>query len=538
MLLDSAVQPDHVLGDHPKLIPTQLLAAKTFYLRVLHATLDAPFKDPEALPFTSEPVDGITMSEALAGPDASLWRQAMDSEYQSLLDNCTWELVPAPPQRKLVTCKWLLCKKLQSDALAAQFRFLIHQMDVRTAFLHGELEEEIYMKQPPGYVSTEHLNYVCKILKSLYGLKQSPHQWYRHFHQCMLDLGYIRFTSEPNIYTRHTRGVFFLPAIYVDDILLLSNSEPALLTAKEDLQSVFSMTDMGSLHFCLGIQVFQDPSKGSIHICQESYTQSLLKKFSMETCKGIDTPLPANVKIKQADSLATTATSSSPFPYANILGGIRYLVTCTRPDISFAANVLSRFLSSPGAMHIQYLKRVMRCLQQTKKLGLTYLSVTPQPSPSLNGYSDANWGGDQDTLHSTSGYTYLLFGAALAWQSKKQDRVTLSSTEAEYMTMTLSLKEGISLKNLLMETILFKDEPLLLHCDNMSDITLAKNLKHFRKTKHIAMKLHSIRELIAKGSLQLAHVRTELQWPDFLTKSLPKAKHLMSCQQLGLNSLK
>ncbi|MCO5586748.1 hypothetical protein L7F22_040690 [Adiantum nelumboides] len=208
-LHDSAVQPDHVLGDHPKLIPTQLLAAEAFYLQVLHATLDAPFEDTEALPFTSEPVDGITMSEALAGLDASLWRQAMDSEYQSLLDNGTWELVPAPPQRKLVTCKWLLCKKLQPDgtisrykaclvardfsqvlgidygetfspmlritsfwvliALAAQFRFLIHQMDVRTAFLHGDLEEEIYMKQPLGYVSTEHPNYVCKLLKSLMG---------------------------------------------------------------------------------------------------------------------------------------------------------------------------------------------------------------------------------------------------------------------------------------------------------------------------------------------------------------------------------
>ncbi|MCO5612439.1 hypothetical protein L7F22_066706 [Adiantum nelumboides] len=222
VLLDSAVQPDHVLGDHPKLIPTQLLAAEAFYLQVLHATWDAPSEDLGALPFTSEPVDGITMSEALAGPNASLWQQAMDSEYQSLLDNGTWELVPAPPQQKLVTCKWLLCKKLRPDgtisrykarlvargfsqvpdidygetfspvlritsfwvliALAAQFRFLIHQMDVRTAFLHGDLEEEIYMKQPPGYVSTEHPNYVCKLLKSLYGLKQSPRQWYRRFH--------------------------------------------------------------------------------------------------------------------------------------------------------------------------------------------------------------------------------------------------------------------------------------------------------------------------------------------------------------------
>ncbi|MCO5559997.1 hypothetical protein L7F22_013602 [Adiantum nelumboides] len=349
--------------------------------------------------------------------------------------------------------------------------------------------------------------------------------------------GYVRFTSEPNIYSRHISGVFLLLVIYVNDILLLSNSESALSAAKEEEHSSFSMSDMGVLHSCLGIQVVHDPSKGSIHISQQFYTQSLLKKFSMETCKGVDTPLPANVKFKRTNSLADTASSTPQFPYANILGGIRYLVTCTHPDICFAANVVSHFMSSPSAIHIQYLKRVMRYLQQTKQFGLTYSSVAPQPSPFLVGYSDANWGGDQDTLQSTSDYTFLLFGAAVAWQSKKQDRVTLSSTEAEYMAMTLSLKEGIWLKNLLLETTLFKNQPLLLHCDNLSAIILAKNLKHSEKTKPIAMKLHFIRELIQEGSLQLSHVRTELQWADFLTKPLPKAKHLMSYHQLGLHTL-
>ncbi|MCO5614244.1 hypothetical protein L7F22_068524 [Adiantum nelumboides] len=285
-----------------------------------------------------------------------------------------------------------------------------------------------------------------------------------------------------------------------------------------------------------GIQVFQDALQGLIKISQQSYIGSLLKKYDMEACKGVDTPLPANLKIKKIDDSDSILTVQ-PFPYANILGGVHYLVTCTRPDICFAANLLSRFMQSPGAAHIQNLKRLLCYLKHTKNLGLIYRAADPLPSPFLIGYPDADWGGDQDTLQSTSGYVFLLSGGAISWQSKKQDRVTLSSTEAEYVAMALSLKEGLWLKHLLQETTLFPIQPLTLHCDNMSAIVLARNLKHSEKTKHIALKLLFIRELIQEGSIQLNHVRTDFQWADFQTKPLPKAKHTLSCQQLGLESL-
>lgn len=195
-------------------------------------------------------------------------------------------------------------------------------------------------------------------------------------------------------------------------------------------------------------------------------------------------------------------------------------------------------MKSPSLQHVQYLKRLLRYLQQTKDYGLSYSASKPLPSPFLQGYSDAHWGGDPEALQSTSGYVYVLLGAAISWQSKKQDRVTLSSTtEAEYVAMTLAVKEGIWLKHLLLETTLFVNKPVLLYCDNSSAITLAKNLKHSEKTKHIAMKLQFIRELIREDSIQLIHIRTEQQWADFLTKSLPKAKHLESCLKLGLNPL-
>ncbi|MCO5578509.1 hypothetical protein L7F22_032352 [Adiantum nelumboides] len=238
-----------------------------------HQVLQNYSSELDAVLLAAESVEDLSLDKALSGPAAFSWRQAMESGYQSLMDNGTWQLVPAPPNRKLVTCKWLLRKKLHADgtvsrykarllargftqvpgmdyteifslvlrvtsfrvliAIAAQFGFLLHQMDVCTAFLNGDLQEEIYMTQPDGgYTSSQHPDYVCKLFKSLYGLKQSPRQWYQQFHQCMITLGYARFQSDANVYRRNTSDTLLFLAIYVDDILLLSNSHSALNAAK------------------------------------------------------------------------------------------------------------------------------------------------------------------------------------------------------------------------------------------------------------------------------------------------------------------
>ncbi|MCO5599980.1 hypothetical protein L7F22_054087 [Adiantum nelumboides] len=236
--------------------------ADALYCQVLQAFSDDDF---DSLLLVVETIDEISLDEALSSPEASSWHQAMDFKYQSLMANGTWQLVPAPPNRKLVTCKWLLRKKFHANgsvsrykaqlvargftqipgmdysktfspvlcitsfrvliAIAALFGFLLHQMDVRTNFLNGDLQEEIYMSQPDrGYTSLQHPDYVCRLLKALYGLKQSPRQWYLCFHQCMISLGYTRFQSNANVYSRHSTNVLLFLAIYVDDILILSNS--------------------------------------------------------------------------------------------------------------------------------------------------------------------------------------------------------------------------------------------------------------------------------------------------------------------------
>ena len=190
------------------------------------------------------------------------------------------------------------------------------------------------MEQLPCTMSKDYPNYIYNLIKSVYGLKQSPRQWHELFNTCMSNLGYIRFQSHPNVYSQNGPNLILLLAIYVNNILIQSNSENILSKAKRELHASFSMQHMGALHYCLRIQVIQDPSQGLIHINQNSYIESLLKKCNMSTCKGVLTPLPISLKtIKPTSSLTMTQKSDMvPFSYANILGGIRYLVTCTKPD--------------------------------------------------------------------------------------------------------------------------------------------------------------------------------------------------------------
>mgnify|MGYP000046438200 CR=1 FL=1 len=388
-----------------------------------HYMVQSPSLDDDLYVYNHDLFDMLSLQEALSGPEADSWRVAMDMEYQSLMEDGAWQLVPPPEDRQFVSCKWLPRKKFNADdsisrykarleargssqvpgmdytetfspmlritsfrallATAAQFRLLIHQMDVRTAFLHGNLHEEIYMEQPPTYISKDKPHFVCKLVKSLYGLKQSPRQWYERFTSCMSNLGYIRFQSDPNVYSRNSPTTILILAIYVDDILILSNSNDVLSKAKSELHASFSMQDMGALHYCLGIQVFQDPSHGLIHISQQSYVESLLKKYNMSTCKGVSTPLPISIKAKTPTSSSTMTPTSDmeAFPYANIHGGIRYLVTCTRPDICFATNFLSRYMQAPSPIHTQHVKRLLRYLQETKDFGITYSASQPLPKP-------------------------------------------------------------------------------------------------------------------------------------------------------------
>lgn len=319
--------------------------------------------------------DNISVEEALSGPDALHWRHAMDAEYQALLQNSTWSLVDLPSTRCAVSCKWILRCKLKADgsldrykarlvargfsqspgldyeetfslvlgmasfrmlvATAAHYDWPLHQLDIKTAFLHGELEEEIYMQQPPFYQEADAPHKVCRLHKALYGLKQSPRQWYLKIHQFLLSVGYSRLQTDPNIYTRHVGATYLILGLYVDDILFPGSHLHVLQSTKQQLAYAFSFTDGGELSYCLSIQVNRDHSKGIITLSQAKFVAEILHKYNMAECNGTPIPLAPNNKLTTSTVLSTQEEKQymASVPFCNVLGSIRYLVTCTRPDV-------------------------------------------------------------------------------------------------------------------------------------------------------------------------------------------------------------
>ena len=264
-------------------------------------------------------------------------------------------------------------------ALAAAYNLELHHLDIQTTFLHGDLEEEVYMQQPPYYEDANSSSKVCRLQKSIYGLRQSPRAWYHRLHIFFINKGYTRLKTEPSIYMRKTNSTFILIGVYVDDLSLLSNSMNYLNICKQELKVVFPITDLGPMTYFLGIDVNQNRSLGTISLSQSQYITNILKRFDMLHCKPISTPLIVTCKLSIDDAPHTTKEhlEMKNIPYKQIIGCVRYLVTCTRPDLCFSVGLLSRFMQNPGSKHWQALKRVLRYLKHTQRLCLTYTQSEP-----------------------------------------------------------------------------------------------------------------------------------------------------------------
>ena len=396
----------------------------------------------------------------------------MKDEMHSLTRNKTWNLVEKPIDHRIVTCKWVIQIKYHPQGQVVRFkarlvargftqvpridftgtfsstlritsiRLLVaitvaqklelHHLDVQTAFLNGDLEEEVYMAQPPYFQNTQFPTHVCKLRKSIYGLRQSPRAWYYRLHTFLIKCGYSRLKSEPNIYLRKSASNFIILGVYVDDFPLLSNSLSYLSFCKQELKTVFPITDLGPMTYFLGVEVKRNTSLGQISLSQSRYIDNILKRFNMEHCKPISTPLPTALKLSIEDSPKSIIeeTEMENIPYRQVIGSIRYLVSSTRPDLCFSTGLLSHFMTNPGPKHWQALKRIFRYLKHTKHLCLTFPSMHSEsiqpklcgwanPSTALHGWTDADWGGDMDDRKSTSGYVYTFAGGAIAWRSKK-----------------------------------------------------------------------------------------------------------------------
>lgn len=518
--------------------------------------------------------DPQTPIEALSGQDATNWKKAMEDEYKSLIENETWTLVNLPEGRKAISNKWVFKTKLGADgtidrykarlvvkgcsqrrgidytetfspvvryasirflvAMAARLDLDIDQMDVVTAFLQGDLKEEVYMKQPDSLEDgTER---VCRLRKSLYGLKQASRCWNEKLGAVLKKAGLTCSSVDTCIYFRINASDILIVAVYVDDLLIFSNHEKSKEHIKERLRSAFKMTDNGEARFILGMHIERDRRAGIIKIHQHKYLKEVLERFHMADCNPVSTPADTNVKLtkEMAPTDAAERREMETVPYQEAVGSVLFAAQVTRPDIQFAVNTVSRFNANPGRAHWNAVKRILRYLRGTIDLKLTYAR---EDKATLHGYCDADWGSDESDRRSNTGYVFLLQGGAVAWNSRKQQTVALSTTEAEYMAMSAATQEAIWLRNLHNEIFgtIELIKTLHIHGDNKSALMLGDKTTTFHpRTKHIDIRHHFLREEVHTGRIKFSHVSTHNMTADVLTKAVPTVKHIKCRDEMNI----
>ncbi|KAJ8715602.1 hypothetical protein PYW07_010084 [Mythimna separata] len=502
-----------------------------------------------------------TVDEALSGPKAKEWKEAMDSEYESLLQNNTWTLVTLPEDKRIIPCKWVY--KLKTDAngklvrykarlvikgfiqkkgaeynevfapvvrhtsirylfaLAVKENLYIDQMDAVTAFLQGDIDAEVYMNQPPGYECGKE---VCRLNKSIYGLKQASRQWNLKLTSMLKKLGLKSTSLDPCVYYINDNGSILYILIYVDDLLIFYNNIEKGKEMKEQLQSYFKMKVLGPVNHFIGWRVSQNATRDQIHIDQTTYIKKILQRFNMTDCNPVNSPCDLSSKLI---STGEQDNIVSNVPYQEAIGSLLYLSQGTRPDICFIVNKLSSFNNKPEIQHWLAVKRVLRYIKGTMDCKLTFNQNKEEKR--AFGYCDSDWASDINCRRSCSGYIFLFQGAAISWCSKRQSTVALSTMEAEYMALATATQEAMWLRHLGSElnwktTVEPAVVPTIIYCDNQSAIKFAGTNSYCARSKHIDIRYHFLRERVAENEIELRYVGTQDMVADVLTKPVSQKK--------------
>lgn len=522
--------------------------------------------------------DPDTLKEALSGPDAEDWRAAVHEELNAIEALQVWELVPLPAGRKPIGTKYVFKKKrdakgnvtrykvrltakgyaqipgvdffdtyapvVRFDSLRALLAFAaisdyeIDQIDVTTAFLYSDLEEEIYVKQPELYVVKGKENWVLRLLKALYGLKQSNLAWFNKIMHLLCSRGWEPSDADPCLLVKEfiIDGITFKAYIcmYVDDSIIAAPTRNIMKLIKEDFASL-KITDNGPVHHVLNLEVTRDRSNRRLWISQRGYIDKILKTYRMEDCKPSSTPAEKSPMIPVTDLSDSDKVIMDTVPYRGAVGSLLYAAVATRPDIAAAVGAVSRYMTNPGPKHWTAVKRIIRYLQGTKDLAICY---SPQDSPSLNVYTDADWGGDLDTRRSTSGYISMFAGGPISWRSVLQKIIALSTCEAEYIALCLAAQESIWLQRLLDTFGIITGSAIMVHEDNQGAIDLAINDGHHARTKHIDIRYHFIRYHVQAENIKIVHCPTARQIADVLTKPLTRAVFTRLIELMGMRDVR
>ena len=508
-------------------------------------------------------MDPVTVSDAMNRDDGNLWKRAMKDEMDSLRKNETWSLQKLPAGRDVVSCRWLFKSKTNPDgtlsrrkarlvargfsqvygvdyeetfspvvryesvrivlSMAASLNLEIAQFDVKTAFLNGKLDEEVYMEQPEGF--DDGSGRVCRLMRSLYGLKQSPRNWNARMDDFLIGQQFAPCDDDPCVYVRKTGSDLIILCLYVDDGLLFGTSRSVIDNFLKHLKSTFEIT-LNDPKFYVGMELIRDRDSKSISISQRGYINRVLERFGLKDSKAVASPLEVTLKLEKS----AENEDSFDCPYREAIGCLIHISRISRPDIAFAVSCLSRFSVKPSATHWSSVKRVMRYLKGTIDFSLTFSGTKLD----LIGFCDSDWGGELDERRLTSGYVFTLGGGPIAWSSELQKLTALSSTEAEYIALTEAVTSCVWTRRILSSLGLNMDKPTTIFVDSQGAIALTKNPEFHRRTKHIEIRYHRVRQERGLGRVDFAYVPSDDNLSDVMTKSLSGTRLERINRSLGL----
>ncbi|KAJ1571019.1 hypothetical protein NDA11_006798 [Ustilago hordei] len=504
-----------------------------------------------------------TLREAMDGEDAQLWKEAIRKELEGLEAMGTWEVVHQPPGVPLVDSKVVLRLKLDADgvpvkhkarlvargftqregidyqetfspvaplgairailALAVQNNWEVHALDITMAYLNSTLKEAIYMKPPEG--SGVAPSKVYKVVKGLYGLKQSGREWNQEFDRSLRRMGFFQVECAPCIYTKGQGEDMAIVVIYVDDTLVIAPRLETVLEVKKQIGQRWKMEDSGEVSHFLGIKISRDRAMRTMTIGQSGYIDQVLAKHLDKRTK------PTMVPMQSIPEGTLVASAAQQKEYPVIVGKLLWVANSTRPDLSLTVGVLARHMREPSQEHYQAAQRVLRYLESTRQVGLVYRASESQEP--LVAHSDANWASDATIQRrSTSGSVALVYGNPVAWKSATQKCVSLSAVEAEFIAATEATREVLFLKQLLRSIGIATGTPTV-YSDNTGCIQVSKDPAQHWKLKHIDTKYHFVRNNVQEGRVQIKYVDTTRNLADVLTK--PIGRQAMQQARSGLH---
>ncbi len=505
-----------------------------------------------------------THAEAMRAPDAPQWKLAMDEEMASLQENSTWTLEQQPIGVRPIPAKWVIKRKQDANierymarlvakgfmqkegidynevfapvskhttlrtllSLAAAEDLELHQLDIKTAFLNGDLEDTIYMHQPEGYAEGGP-SMVCRLRKSLYGLKQAPRAWNTRLKQELEGMGFIASGADAGLFTAQYKGNSIYILMYVDDILVAAKNLADINHIKARLTAIFDVRNLGEAKYFLGMSLDRNRQAKTLKMTQERLATELVHKHGRKEGRTKSVPMSTSIRLVQAEE--DQLLNREEYHYSELVGSLLYLSVCTRPDISQAVGVLARHMAKPSMEHWTTTKAVLRYIAGTLTCGIT----SKQTDTPVGGYRDADYAGDSDTRRSTSGFVFILNGGAISWNNRLQPTVAVSTTEAEYIASAQAVREALWLKKLLGDFGI-KVGATPICTDSQGALKLLKHPIASIRSKHIDVIHHFARDRVSRKEVSFAYCSTDEMVVDCLTKPLPISNFRFCLSGMGV----